>query len=153
MGNEPSTGNDKDSLLERKDELSTLNVLVMGRSGAGKSTFINICFNLARNLEFTDKRLFGIPAKFLDGNGELINFDCNIPEYEQNIVEVVKEVGSSYTQFVSSYKIKINGSTINLIDTPGFGDTRGPAQDKKKCQADHRRGQQKNSDSRHSLGT
>ena len=106
-----------------------LNVLVMGRSGAGKSTLINSCFNLAANRDFTDERRFGIPINFAGPDGKLIPYKVSIPEFQNQGVILEDKVGGSDTKHVTFYPFDANGVRINLIDTPGFGDTRGPKQD------------------------
>jgi hypothetical protein len=106
-----------------------LNILVMGRSGAGKSTFINVCCNLALRLKLKDKRRIAVPTKFKRYNGKIQEYPCNIPEYVGKNVGFQERIGSSDTKFVSFYNLEADGVSILLIDTPGFGDTGGPRVD------------------------
>jgi GTP-binding protein EngB required for normal cell division len=118
----------------RSTQKNIINVLVVGRTGSGKSTFINSCFNLAKNLKFEDERLFCLPAKFTRANGSQFECPPNVEEYKHNNVILEEEIGSSDTKFVNFYRVKSNGVRIVLIDTPGFADTRGPKEDEANAQ-------------------
>lgn len=105
-------------------------MLVMGKSGAGKSTFINNCANLAEGRKFKDDRLFAIPATFADANGNDKRQDCNIPRFKHFVGNEAVAVGESVTKSVNFYDLKYNGFQFTLIDTPGLGDTGGVRQDR-----------------------
>jgi predicted GTPase len=109
--------------------VQTLNVLIMGRTGAGKTTFINSFFNLANNRNFQDDRLFPIPAKFKGPNRFTHVCECNMEEFRNRNHQIEAQAGGSDTKVVSFYNIKIDNVPLLLIDTPGFGDCRGPQQD------------------------
>jgi len=88
-------------------------VMVVGQTGAGKTTFLNSLVNYVYNVQFEDK------------------FRLKL------IIEQEKKGGQavSQTDVVSAYFIKKpKGSNIQydltVVDTPGFGDTRGIDQDK-----------------------
>jgi len=87
-------------------------ILVCGKTGAGKSTLINSMMNYIYGVEFND------------------NFRLKL------IVEKKKAGGDadSCTDHITSYRIKKpKGGNINydltIIDTPGFGDSRGIQRD------------------------
>jgi len=89
-------------------------VMVVGQTGAGKTTFLNSMVNYIYNVQYEDK------------------FRLKL------IIEQEKKGGQavSQTDVVSAYFIKKpKGSNIpydlTVVDTPGFGDTRGIEQDKK----------------------
>jgi len=87
-------------------------ILVCGKTGSGKSTLINSMMNYIYGVEFND------------------NFRLKL------IVEKKKAGGDadSCTDHITSYRIKkAKGGNINydltIIDTPGFGDSRGLQRD------------------------
>ena len=114
-----------------------INILLLGESGVGKSTFINAFINyltfetLEEALSKTPVAL--IPVSFLMTTGD--NFaehpvKLDIPDKLNN--EDFKHPGQSVTQRCRSYVFHLERygeKKLRIIDTPGFGDTRGLAQD------------------------
>ncbi|KAF5301885.1 hypothetical protein FQR65_LT08717 [Abscondita terminalis] len=108
-----------------------INILLLGETGVGKSTFINAFFNYIRFSKFwtarNEKLQVVIPTQFT----------VTDENYEERIVKVGEDhnesivVGASATQSCRSYVYPVHGSDvkIRLIDTPGVGDTRGINQD------------------------
>lgn len=109
-----------------------VNILLLGETGVGKSTFINSFANYLEYETFdvaeAEKVRCLIPAKFTVTDDNL----------EEKIVQIGKDdnendtIAQSATLETRSYlfpvaKNKI--SRIRLIDTPGIGDTRGIDQD------------------------
>eukprot|EP01084_Bolivina_argentea_P237874 399669_1 len=92
-------------------------VILCGRTGAGKTTLINAMVNYIYGIKQEDKcRLKLINEKQKCGGN-----------------------ADSHTDHVTSYRIeKTMGCNINynltIIDTPGFGDTRGISKDEHTCQ-------------------
>ena len=95
---------------------NTLNFIILGRSGHGKSTLINSFINYLLGVKVFDK------------------FRYTVVEGESGVQT------ESQTQHIVMYHIpqsmiknKINGIScgINLIDTPGYGDTEGLEKDEK----------------------
>lgn len=109
------------------------NVLLLGETGVGKSTFINSAANYITYKFFDDAEknepMVLIPSRFTinDKNKKEHNIqigagaDCN----------EILETGVSATQGVKTYLFPIwkNKSKVRIIDTPGLGDTRGIEQD------------------------
>ncbi|KAH8679594.1 hypothetical protein BGZ60DRAFT_369431 [Tricladium varicosporioides] len=126
------------SIMRKLKPPPEINILILGESGVGKSTFINAFINyltfssLDHALSATHLN-WVIPCSF-----GISNVDRDSDELLQRVVQVgpsdVDEVsgvkGSSATQKATAYPIYIGGKLIRLIDTPGIGDTRGYEQDK-----------------------
>ncbi|GAB1226167.1 hypothetical protein ENUP19_0277G0003 [Entamoeba nuttalli] len=95
-----------------KDESDAIAILVVGETGSGKTTLLNSFVNALYGIKITD-----------DFRYIIINED----HLEQN-----KDQSKSQTSQVTIYNIKRTKRTppIKIIDTPGFGDTRGPEWDK-----------------------
>lgn len=108
-----------------------INILLLGETGVGKSTFINAFANYLEyeNFNSAEKETVRvlIPAQFTITN----------QKFEQQTIKIGKdkneneEVGQSATLGARSYVFPINrdNTRIRLIDTPGIGDTRGIDQD------------------------
>ena len=89
-------------------------IMVFGATGAGKSTLINRIVNYVFKVEWEDK----YRVKIINEKGE--NQDGG--------------QAHSQTQYITSYTINQKdgfelGYALTIIDTPGFGDTRGIEQD------------------------
>jgi GTP-binding protein EngB required for normal cell division len=107
----------------------TINVLLLGKSGAGKSATINMFANLAADYRFKGQRNFVIPALFKGINGKSRCFYGSDSD-TGNDSSIRNNVGESVTREVDLYDIPVQGLIFKLIDTPGFGDTRGLATDR-----------------------
>ncbi|EDR28199.1 hypothetical protein, conserved [Entamoeba dispar SAW760] len=96
-----------------KDENDAIAILVVGQTGSGKTTLLNSFVNALYGIKITD-----------DFRYIIIN--------EDNL-EQSKDQSKSQTSKVSIYNIKRTKRTppIKIIDTPGFGDTRGIEHDMK----------------------
>ena len=87
-------------------------VLLVGATGAGKTSTINTMVNYLMGITFKD------------------NFRIKLIEEE-----TAKDQAMSQTRCITSYTIHhqpwfVQDYTLTIIDTPGFGDTGGPARDK-----------------------
>ncbi|KAG9067743.1 hypothetical protein KI688_011330 [Linnemannia hyalina] len=106
-----------------------INILLLGETGVGKSTFINAFANYLRydSLEIAEKMEMTtlIQSKFeIEGTTVI----AGSPDPDQN--EKLKD-GQSSTQCCRSYVFPLNDDIkIRLIDTPGIGDTRGVKHDR-----------------------
>jgi len=110
--------------------------VVVGKSGAGKSTFINMVANLYNNRKYDDERLVAITQGFnlqAEDGGEIHKevMKCNMKQFNHLQTDDV-EAGQakSQTQKCSEYTFDTEGYKLTLVDTPGIGDTRGVNQDK-----------------------
>lgn len=95
--------------LTELEESSAISLLVVGQTGSGKTTLLNAFINALMDIEITDDFRYKIIVE---------NFNHS--------------QAFSMTDDVNIYNIRLNGGkpAIKIIDTPGFGDTRGIAQDK-----------------------
>ncbi|KAG0271071.1 hypothetical protein BGZ95_001184 [Linnemannia exigua] len=104
-----------------------INILLLGETGVGKSTFINAFANYLRyeSLEIAESMEMTtlIQSKF-----EFVGETVIAGEPDQN--ERLSD-GHSSTQLCRSYVFPLNDDIkIRLIDTPGIGDTRGVTHDR-----------------------
>ncbi|CAG8492060.1 11238_t:CDS:2 [Gigaspora margarita] len=109
------------------------NILLLGETGVGKSTFINAFYNYLRfdtlNEALSENMEVLIPSKFTitDENYEyktikIGNNDDSNEEFDNT--------GMSATQTCREYKFDLGDMIVRLIDSPGIGDTRGIDKDK-----------------------
>ncbi|KRT78551.1 50S ribosome-binding GTPase, partial [Oryctes borbonicus] len=104
-----------------------VNVLLLGETGVGKSTFINILGNFLTYNTLDEAAagniLYSVPTKFS-------MIDEDLAEHEIIVGSSNNEVtvaGASSTQNPKTYlfNLKNNNAKLRVIDTPGIGDTRG----------------------------
>jgi GTP-binding protein EngB required for normal cell division len=95
-------------------------VLVIGETGAGKSTFINIATNFFMKGSVDNLRI-AIPTTHHSINyGDTKHSETNVADKSQSQTNDSKE-----------YPYVDGNDKLVFIDTPGLGDTRGIAQDEK----------------------
>ncbi|CAF5139853.1 unnamed protein product, partial [Rotaria sp. Silwood1] len=115
----------------------TINIVLLGETGVGKSTFINafanyLTFNTLEEAE-AGQSVVLIPVSFMITVGD--NFEEHIVKFggvDDSNNEDFDHPGHSVTQHCKSYIFNLNDSDqrkLCIIDTPGFGDTRGIEQD------------------------
>ena len=121
-----------------EDEFGTINILLLGETGVGKSTFINafanyLTFDTLEQAQASRPAVL-IPVSFLITTGD--NFDEHTVKFTDDVDDTGNEdfthPGQSVTQHCRSYLFSLkdhNGKKLRIIDTPGFGDTRGLTQD------------------------
>ncbi|KAK4872830.1 hypothetical protein RN001_014859 [Aquatica leii] len=108
-----------------------INILLLGETGVGKSTFINAFLNYVS---------FSSLSEAKNGNLQVAipsQFSITDENYEERVIQIGNdnnesmEIGASATQGCRSYVYPIPGTSfrIRFIDTPGIGDTRGIDQD------------------------
>ncbi|KAK0408683.1 hypothetical protein QR680_004097 [Steinernema hermaphroditum] len=119
-------------LFRNMKNCEEINIVLMGETGAGKSTWIDALFNyiLYAGLdEALDSELeIPIPTHFLleDDDGYITKIYVGEKNDNEN-----QEVGQSATQRPKSYTFNFNGKFYRFIDVPGVGDSRGVDQDRK----------------------
>uniref|UniRef100_A0A914W583 G domain-containing protein n=1 Tax=Plectus sambesii TaxID=2011161 RepID=A0A914W583_9BILA len=126
------------NLVNKIRPYEEINIVVLGETGVGKSTWINAIANYISH-ESIDTALEGelinlIPTKFqlTIKNGE------NLRRVEVKVGESENESfheNQSSTQIPRSYVFTNNQKLYRIIDTPGIGDTRGIEQDKQNIQS------------------
>ncbi len=121
-----------------RDDLGTLrvtpekNILILGETGVGKSTWINGIVNYLSFADLNDARQADnfpvlIPSQFtFTKQGKSV--EIKIGEVSEN---EMLQTGHSATQETRSYIFHVGDRKIRLIDTPGIGDSRGIEQDRK----------------------
>lgn len=126
-------------LLNSLNQSDYVNVLILGETGVGKSTFINAFVNYLQ-FQTLDEAMAAaelhhvIPCSF---STQTMNRSGPDGEIEEKLVRVGfrddegdGSKGSSATQRTQVYPINVGTTTYRLIDTPGIGDTRGIEYDK-----------------------
>lgn len=113
--------------LETIPQGTNMKVLVMGQTGSGKSTFLNMAANyllygsFGRSAEQQKLLKVIIPTKFL----KVTEQGFSHSEYN------VKHQGKSQTSEPTAYRLGLDDRYITFIDTPGMGDTEGLQRDEK----------------------
>lgn len=124
-------------LLKALEPLEELNVLILGETGVGKSTWINSFINYL-TYESLDDALQAEQLKWVI-HCSFQAFDTQYSDDESLVPREVKigsskseidgSAGQSATQSTSVYTVNMGDTLVRLIDTPGIGDTRGVSQD------------------------
>ena len=114
------------SHLRRKEEI---NILVLGETGVGKSTWINAIANYMIYPSLEDAE--GASVLSLIGT----SFTMTNEKLEMQTIQIGDEtnenykLGQSSTRLPKSYVFEQDTRIVRFIDTPGIGDTRGLEQD------------------------
>uniref|UniRef100_A0AC35GX90 G domain-containing protein n=1 Tax=Panagrolaimus sp. PS1159 TaxID=55785 RepID=A0AC35GX90_9BILA len=115
----------------------TLNILVLGETGVGKSTWINgianyMSFDTLEDALNAPQPICLIASKFAfyETNEDKIEVVLEPSHGEKDKNEAFSDQGQSSTQEPKTYQFETSKYIVNIIDTPGIGDTRGVDQDK-----------------------
>ncbi|KAG0299643.1 hypothetical protein BGZ98_009877, partial [Dissophora globulifera] len=104
-----------------------INILLLGETGVGKSTFINAFANYVKygSLEEAEKNDI---TTLIYSSFEVAGIEVVAGDDDNN--EILTK-GHSRTQKCRAYEFPFkDGKMVRFIDTPGIGDTRGGAQDR-----------------------
>ena len=119
-----------DKHVRNMTPIRELNILVLGETGVGKSTWINgfvnyITYSTLSEAENSDNVCL-IPMKFTVMNEKLEAVEIKSGSHKNED----QQVGQSSTQMPKSYVFRRGRIHVKIIDTPGIGDTRGNDHDK-----------------------
>uniref|UniRef100_T1IWT2 Uncharacterized protein n=1 Tax=Strigamia maritima TaxID=126957 RepID=T1IWT2_STRMM len=121
-------------LLSAMPPLNELNVLIMGETGVGKTTWINSFLNYLTfsSLEeaSNSKHVSVSSTKFQVTDENNVFRTIRFGEDKNEVLQL----GQSATQDVRAHIFPIGSTLLRIIDTPGIGDVRGVEQDKKNLQ-------------------
>ncbi|CAF3355793.1 unnamed protein product [Rotaria socialis] len=111
-----------------------INILLLGETGVGKTTFINAFANyLTYNTlmaALSGEMQILIPCVFSVSDSDThTHTPIKVGSHDDN--ELCEDNGKSQTQGCKSYLFSIGDRFLRLIDTPGVGDCRGVEQDNK----------------------
>ncbi|KAN0012493.1 hypothetical protein ACTFIU_007797 [Dictyostelium citrinum] len=114
------------------DDKDTIYILLIGITGVGKSTFINMVVNYIKYSSLQD----ALTNATLD---QIYTIASKIEIQDENQTHKITlgdvgdiKTGSSVTQHSRQYRIKLpDGKTLCIIDSPGVGDPQGTLQDNK----------------------
>ena len=107
--------------LTNEDKESSSNIMIIGETGVGKSTWLHSFINYIQGIQ-------------LEENNRYLLFDEKSLQEEYQKIHGKKPEGCSVTDVPAIYNIgssMVFNNPIRLIDTAGFGDTRGPQYDEK----------------------
>ena len=119
-----------ESALDKLKPYEEVNLLILGETGVGKSTFINAFANyLSYNTldEAREGKLITlIPNEFFvtDADHNSVCIANGVPSDEENA-----SVGQSATQAAKVHRFIFGETVLRIIDTPGIGDVRGTLKD------------------------
>jgi len=108
---------------------STFNVLLMGETGTGKSTFVNLLANHFAPSSFSDKKdiKVAIPTAHLKVSAEYSSYKGS----EAGGAACVAQTQTCCTYSMTKPVLGRGRCTFNFIDSPGLNDPRGKEQDDK----------------------
>lgn len=107
--------------LNNEEKDTSSNIMIIGETGVGKSTWIHSFVNYMQGIQ-------------IEENNRYYLFDEKKLQEEYQKKHGKKEKGCSVTDSPAIYNIEpsiLFDNPIRLIDTAGFGDTRGPKMDEK----------------------
>lgn len=127
-------GGNLQKLKINNDQESDINILLLGETGVGKSTFINALVNyLSFSSDFEKAEKSNvldilIPSVISVDDKDGKKRKIEVGNKDQN---EILSIGDSATQDVKTYVFPIWDEKVflRIIDTPGMGDTRGIQQD------------------------
>lgn len=107
---------------------------MIGKTGAGKTTFINMLVNLLLELKYDEERIIAITqAVSLDSEnpgGEKRELTCNLSCFKDRQSDKLGNQSESQTRIPNVYTIETATAIFTIVDTPGLGDVGGTLKDK-----------------------
>lgn len=102
-----------------------ISFLVIGKSGDGKSTWINKFISFLAKRTYKQDRLVAITQYFAQGGSgkSLIKQECNIEEFKHLQSDAGQNVGKAQTQKVAMYRVKTDDISWTISDTPGLNES------------------------------
>ena len=114
-----------------------LKLLLLGKSGAGKTTFLNSCASFLAKAKYEDPRVCAITQTIVLKKGKKepfpVKLECNIPVFMNKQTEQGGSSAKSQTAKPNIYDFQLPSMNVTLIDTPGLGDTNGIKADMAHC--------------------
>uniref|UniRef100_A0A914QDR1 G domain-containing protein n=1 Tax=Panagrolaimus davidi TaxID=227884 RepID=A0A914QDR1_9BILA len=109
----------------------SINILVLGQTGVGKSTWINafanyLSYSTLEDAIAAEAPVCVIPTKFSMFDENYQRHDVLLGNHSN---EVFSDKGQSATQNAKTYLFETEKYNVYIIDTPGMDDTRGGEQD------------------------
>jgi GTP-binding protein EngB required for normal cell division len=93
-------------------------MLFIGEAGSGKTSFLNLLYNCAT-----------VQALGCGFGKEGLEYFRQFNDIQLENAQSISESMESKTNAATRYNVEIGGLKIGIIDTPGFGDSRGVQQD------------------------
>uniref|UniRef100_A0A914PAZ2 EngC GTPase domain-containing protein n=1 Tax=Panagrolaimus davidi TaxID=227884 RepID=A0A914PAZ2_9BILA len=120
----------------QKNNKKSINILVLGQTGVGKSTWINafanyLTYGTLEEAIAAEAPVCVIPTKFSLFDENYQRHDILLGNHSN---EVFSDKGQSATQNAKTYLFERDEYDIYIIDTPGMNDTRGSKQDDENVQ-------------------
>src|SRR3990167_8287281 len=105
-----------------------LKFLVIGRTGSGKTTFINSLINHFFDKEYDSQRLIAITQNLTVTNVHTqenvkVQLPCNIPNFVKKQSDASTTQMNSQTSKPNIYDVENSQMRLSIVDTPGLGDT------------------------------
>src|SRR3990167_1389124 len=107
-----------------------LKMVVIGRTGSGKTTLINSLVNHFYDIKYTDERVIAISQEQTLRDPETeeevrIKLESNIEEFKFKQSDVGGNQTKSQTTKPNIYDMENHQFKLTIVDTPGLGDTGG----------------------------
>ncbi|XP_041667745.1 uncharacterized protein LOC121525696 [Cheilinus undulatus] len=122
------------TLGERNVKETNKTILLLGETGSGKSTLINALVNYAMGVRWEDDVWFKIVDEKGNRQSETEEEDksqSGSEEEEEEESQCVSQTSDVIVYQICGFQDKTLPFSLTIIDTPGYGDTRGAKQDEK----------------------